>query len=74
MTALDALLEPIRHSPQLLEVVEQYRLAGDGFELLQKSTTGELRSEVVEGFVAPISSFYSEEENVKALRTLLADQ
>lgn len=53
-------------------VVEQYHLSGDRYELVQKSSSGELKSLAVEGFQAPVSAFFDEAENVAALRTLLA--
>ena len=55
------------------ECVEQYRQsAGEGYELVLKSSTGELRSEVIEGFAVPIRAMFDEEENVAALRKILA--
>ena len=52
-------------------VVEQYVLRGAAFELVLKSGSGELRSEVVPEFVVPVRAFFSAEENLAALRGLL---
>ena len=53
-------------------LIEQYVLRGEGYELVLKSGSGELRSEVVPGFVVPVRAFFLREENLSALRTLLA--
>ena len=52
-------------------VIEQYVLRGAAFELVLKSGSGELRSEVVPGFVVPVRAFFSAAENLAALREML---
>lgn len=52
-------------------VVEQYVLRGGEFELMLKSGTGELRSEVVPGFRVPVRAFFDAQEQHAALRELL---
>ena len=52
-------------------VVEQYILRGAAFELVLKSGSGEIRSEVLPEFVAPVRAFFSTGENLAALRSLL---
>ena len=53
-------------------VAEQYVLRGSAYDLMLKSSTGELRSEVIKGLVLPVKAFFSAEENLAALRVLLA--
>ncbi len=53
-------------------VVEQYVLRGAAYELVLKSGSGELRSEILSGFTVPIRAFFSAEENLAALRALLS--
>ncbi len=53
-------------------VAEQYVLRSSGYELTLKSSTGELRSEVIKGLVLPVKAFFSAKENLAALRVLLA--
>ena len=53
------------------EVVEQFRLRGPVFELVLKSGTGEIRSEVVADFTAPIRAFFDGDENLAVLRGLM---
>jgi Uma2 family endonuclease len=52
------------------EVLEQYALRDSGYELLLKTSSGEVRSEVLRGFVAPVRALFSKEANLEALRTL----
>lgn len=54
------------------EVLEQYVLRDGVYELVLKSGSGELRSAVVPGFTVPVRALFSTEENVTALRRLLA--
>ncbi len=54
------------------ETVEQYRLAGDVYELAIKAQTGELRSFAVPGFVIPVRAIFDDEMNQATLRQLLA--
>jgi Uma2 family endonuclease len=54
------------------ETVEQYRLAGDRYELAIKAQTGELRSFAVPGFVIPVRAIFDEQINQATLRHLLS--
>ncbi len=55
------------------ETVEQYRLAGESYELAIKAQTGELRSFAVPGFVIPVRAVFDDAINQATLRQLLAD-
>ncbi|MGK0187624.1 MAG: Uma2 family endonuclease [Verrucomicrobiales bacterium] len=55
------------------EIVEQYRLRGSVYELALKSGTGEIRSDVIADFTAPIRAFFDTDENLVALRGLIGD-
>lgn len=54
------------------ETVEQYRLAGESFELIMKSRTGEIESAVVAGFVIPVRAAFDEAVYQATLRRLMA--
>ena len=54
------------------ETVEQYRLAGTGYELAIKAQTGELRSFAVPGFVIPVRAIFEDNLNQATLRQVLA--
>ena len=54
------------------ETVEQYWLAGAGYELAIKARTGELRSFAVPGFVIPLRAIFEDSLNQATLRQLLA--
>lgn len=54
------------------EVVEQYRLAGEGYKLAIKAQTGELRSIAVPGFVIPVRAIFDAALNRQTLALLLA--
>lgn len=54
------------------ETVEQYRLSGNGYELVMKAQTGELRSSVVPGFVIPVRAIFDDTINRATLAQLLA--
>ncbi|MEO8352727.1 MAG: Uma2 family endonuclease [Chthoniobacteraceae bacterium] len=54
-------------------VIEQYVLGADGYDLVLKSGSGELRSVVVDGFIIPVRACFSKEEILKALRGLLGE-
>lgn len=54
------------------EVVEQYRLAGEGYKLAIKAQTGELRSVSVPGFVIPVRAIFDAALNRQTLALLLA--
>lgn len=53
-------------------VVEQYVLRGGTYELVLKSSSGELRSEVIRDFTVPVAAFFSATENLAALRGMLS--
>jgi Uma2 family endonuclease len=53
-------------------VIEQYGLHDDGFEMLLKSSSGMIKSKVVEGFEIPIISVFDDAENLAFLRKLLS--
>jgi len=52
--------------------VEQYLLNETGYELAQKSATGQIVSRAIDGFTAPIAAFFDSRENLAALRQLMA--
>lgn len=54
------------------ETVEQYRLSGNGYELVMKAQTGELHSSVVPGFVIPVRAIFDDAINRATLAQLLA--
>lgn len=56
------------------ETVEQYHLAGEGYELAIKAQTGELRSRAVPGFVIPVRAIFDDQINRAALTQLLAGE
>lgn len=53
------------------EIVEQYRLAREGYELAIKAQTGELRSTAVAGFVIPVRALFDDAINRATLSLLL---
>lgn len=53
------------------ETVEQYRLAGQDYELLVKAQNGTVRSVAVSGFTIPIRALFDDREQRQALRDLL---
>ncbi|MFT4638641.1 MAG: Uma2 family endonuclease [Verrucomicrobiales bacterium] len=53
-------------------VLEQYLLKDDNFELETKASSGEVRSEVIPGFVAPIRAFFDPNENLTALQKIFS--
>ena len=56
------------------EVLEQYLLSGTVFELAQKSTSGTVKSPVVEGFEVPVRAIFDNGENLRTLQSLLLNQ
>ena len=55
------------------ESVEQYLVNNNGeFELALKSSSGEIKSEVIDGFEIPVRSIFDKEENLRALRGIIA--
>jgi Uma2 family endonuclease len=53
-------------------LVEQYVRQGEILALNMKSGTGELRSQTISGFAVPVRALFEAEENLSALRGLLA--
>lgn len=54
------------------ETVEQYRLDETGsYELILKSSEGQIKCEVVEGFEIPVRAIFDAEENLKMLGEIL---
>lgn len=53
------------------QVVEQYILEGENFELKAKGASGELVSEIVQGFRIPIVAIFDEKENLSALEEII---
>jgi Uma2 family endonuclease len=54
-------------------VVEQYVLDDERFALRLKSDSGLLRSTVIAGFTVAIPAFFDADENLAALRELIAN-
>lgn len=52
------------------QVVEQYVLDGEQYELRMKSTDGVIRSVAVEGFSIPVQAVFDEAENTRVLTRL----
>ncbi|HQE93780.1 MAG TPA: Uma2 family endonuclease [Anaerolineae bacterium] len=53
------------------EVVEQYVLRDECYELRMKSQTGILQSEAVSGFAVPVRALFDEQEKLAAVQTLM---
>jgi Uma2 family endonuclease len=53
------------------QTLEQYLLRDGAYQLHMKSSTGEVRSEVVPGFSIPVTAIFDDAENQAALRSLL---
>lgn len=53
-------------------VIEQYVLRSGAYELLLKSSSGLVRSEVIEGFEIDVSALFDESRNLEALRNVMA--
>lgn len=54
------------------EIVEQYHLAGDRYELAIKAQTGEVRSLAVPGFAIPVRAIFDDTLNRSTLRQILS--
>ncbi len=54
-------------------IVEQYLLRDGEYELAMKASSGEIQSEVIAGFRAPVRAFFEAGDNLAALRTLLSE-
>jgi Uma2 family endonuclease len=55
-----------------VQTIEQFVLNGGQYDLRQKSDNGEIRSEAVTGFVIPVRAVFDVQENLQALKTILA--
>lgn len=53
------------------EIVEQYLLVGDQYELAIKANSGQLRSLTVTGFEIPVRALFDDGINIATLRTIL---
>ncbi|RJP23822.1 MAG: Uma2 family endonuclease [Candidatus Omnitrophota bacterium] len=53
------------------QVVEQYVLKDDGFELNMKSDSGLLKSVAVQGFTIPVRALFDQDENLRCLKEIL---
>ncbi len=54
------------------EMIEQYVLEGEAYQLRVKMDTGTLRSIAVEGFTIPVRAVFDEAEKLAAVREILA--
>ncbi len=52
-------------------VVEQYLLRSGNYELVLKSSSGDLKSEVIEGFKIDVVALFDEEANLETLRRMI---
>jgi len=53
------------------QIVEQYILQGESYELLTKSTSGNVQSVAVAGFEIPIRAIFDREENLTTLQQII---
>ncbi len=54
------------------ETIEQYRLDKKGkYELILKSTSGQLKCKAIKGFEVPIEAIFNEAENLSAIQEIL---
>ena len=53
------------------ETIEQYHLEGDEYELLLKSSEGNIKSFVIKDFQIPIQSIFDEAINIETLKKLM---
>lgn len=53
-------------------VVEQYLLAGEHYQLVLKSDSGVLKSHVIAGFVTDVEAMFAAEKNLETLRKMMA--
>ena len=54
------------------ELIEQYILSADAYQLRLKMDSGVLRSEAIQGFEVAVRAIFDEQENLAALRSLLS--
>ena len=52
-------------------IVEQFLDGDSGFQLQLKSSSGQIRSRVIEGFAIPVEAIFDREANLTALRGLV---
>lgn len=53
------------------EIIEQYVLRGDDYELVKKTDSGMIKSIAVSGFEIPVRAIFDEQENLKTLQRML---
>jgi Uma2 family endonuclease len=53
------------------EIVEQYVLAGDEYELVKKTDSGVLKSATIPGFEIPVRAVFDERENFETLQCII---
>ncbi|MDQ3021898.1 MAG: Uma2 family endonuclease [Bacteroidota bacterium] len=53
------------------QIIEQYILNNDKYELFLKSNNGLIKSKAIQGFEIPIESVFIEEQNLKALKKII---
>jgi len=49
------------------QIVEQYILSGQEYELIKKTDSGTIKSIEIKGFEIPVKAIFNEQENLKAL-------
>ena len=55
------------------QTIEQYVLArGDRYELVLKSSSGSIRSKVIDGFEIPIAAVFDNDQSLSTLKSFLA--
>lgn len=54
------------------EIVEQYILAEQNYELYRKSNNGNIESVVLQGFTIPIRAVFDEKLNIEVLSKLIS--
>ena len=54
------------------EIIEQYVLHNGVYELQQKSSSGQIRSEAIAGFEIPVRAVFDSQENLQVLQKILA--
>jgi len=53
------------------EFVEQYFLKNDEYELIQKTSSGQIRSFVIDGFEIPVKAIFNKEINFQTMKELI---
>ncbi len=54
--------------------IEQYLLREQGYHLQLKSSSGQLKSEVIQGLVIPIEAIFKEQANLQAVREMIQSE